>query len=47
MSDAVHLLWFRRETPKGEEEIELLVGVYSTEGEAKAAIERVKNRFTH
>ena len=29
--------------PEGEEDVELLIGVYSTEAEAKAAIERVKH----
>jgi hypothetical protein len=40
----VHLLWFAREMPEGEEDVELLIGVYSSEAEAKAAIERVKNK---
>jgi hypothetical protein len=44
MSDLVHLLWFAKEMPEGEEDVELLIGVYSSEAEAKAAIERVKNK---
>jgi hypothetical protein len=44
MSDVVHLLWFAKEMPEGEDDIELLIGVYSSEAEAKAAIERVKNK---
>jgi hypothetical protein len=39
MSDMVHLLWFAKEMPEGEEDVELLIGVYSTEAEAEAAIE--------
>jgi hypothetical protein len=44
ITDVVHLLWFAKEMPEGEDDIELLVGVYSSEAEAKAAIERVKNK---
>ena len=44
MSDMVHLLWFAKEMPEGEEDFELLIGVYSSEAEARAAIERVKNK---
>jgi hypothetical protein len=44
MSDMVHLLWFAKEMPEGEENVELLIGVYSSEAEAKAAHERVKNK---
>ncbi len=44
MSEVVHLLWFVKEMPEGEEDIELLIGVYSSEAEARAAIERVKNQ---
>jgi hypothetical protein len=44
MSDMVHLLWFAKEMPEGEDDVELLIGVYSSEAEAKAAIERVKNK---
>jgi hypothetical protein len=43
MMDVVHLLWFAKEMPEGAKDIELLIGVYSSEAEAKAAIERVKN----
>jgi hypothetical protein len=42
MSAMVYLLWFVQERPEGEEDIELLIGVYASETEAKAAIERVK-----
>jgi homoserine kinase type II len=42
--DAVYLLWFEKEMPEGDEDIELLIGVYSSEAEASAAIERVKNK---
>jgi hypothetical protein len=44
MSEVVHLLWFVKEMPEGEEDIELLIGVYSSEVEARAAIERVKDK---
>jgi hypothetical protein len=40
----VHLLWFVREMPEGIEDIELLIGVYSSNREAKAAVERLKDR---
>jgi hypothetical protein len=40
----VYLLWFVREMPEGVEDVELLIGVYSSEIEAKAAIESVKNQ---
>jgi hypothetical protein len=40
----VHLLWVVKEMPEGNEDIELLIGVYSTDSEAKAAIERVRNK---
>ena len=39
MSDMVHLLWFAKEMPEGEEDVELLIGVYSSEEEARATIE--------
>ena len=42
MSETVQLLWFVQEMPEGEDDIELLIGVYSSESEAKTAIERVK-----
>ena len=44
MDNVVYLLWFEKEMPEGEEDIELLIGVYSSETEAKAAIERVKGQ---
>ena len=44
MSDVVHLLWFVKEMPDGQEDIELLIGVYASEEEARAAIDRVKNK---
>jgi hypothetical protein len=40
MSGTVYLLWFEQE----RDDCELLIGVYSTESEAKAAIERVKDQ---
>ena len=30
--------------PEGEEDVELLIGVYSSEAEARAAIERVRDK---
>jgi len=45
MSEIVHLLWFVKEQPEGEEDVELLIGVYSSETEARAAIERVKDKL--
>jgi hypothetical protein len=36
--DVVHLLWFAKEMPVGEDDIELLIGVYSSNEEAAAAI---------
>jgi hypothetical protein len=44
MSDVVHLLWFAKEMPEGEDDIELLIGVYSSKEEANAAIERMKDK---
>lgn len=44
MSDTVHLLWFAKEMPEGEEDIEILIGVYSSKQEASAAIERMKDK---
>jgi hypothetical protein len=38
MSDVVHLLWFAKEMPDGEDDIELLIGVYSSNEEATASI---------
>ncbi len=43
MRDTVYLLWFVRERTEGED-TELLIGVYSTEQDAKAAIERLKDK---
>ena len=40
----VHLLWFAKEMPEGEEDIELLIGVYSSDEEARGAIERMKDK---
>ena len=42
--DKVYLLWFEKEMPDGEEDIELLIGVYSSEEEARTAIQRVKDK---
>jgi len=42
MSNVVHLVWFTKEMPEGEDDIELLIGVYSSDHEARAAIERMK-----
>ena len=44
LSEIVHLLWFVKEMPEGQEDVELLIGVYSSEAEARAAIERVSNK---
>jgi hypothetical protein len=44
MDTKVYLLWFVKEIPRGGEDIELLIGVYSSEAEAKAAVERVKDK---
>ena len=44
MSDVVHLLWFAKEMPEGEDDIELLIGVYSSDEAAKAAIQRIKDK---
>jgi hypothetical protein len=41
--DSVWLLWFEQEREVGED-TELLIGVYRSEGSAKAAIERVKDQ---
>jgi hypothetical protein len=40
MNGRVYLLWFEQE----RDDCELLIGVYSSESQAKAAIERVKNQ---
>ena len=44
MSDAVHLLWFAKEMPEEKDDIELLIGVYSSNDGARAAIERIKDK---
>ena len=41
--NSVFLLWYVR-APDSADEHELLIGVYSTEEEARAAIERLKNK---
>ncbi len=43
MNSKVYLLWFVRERDD-REDCELLIGVYSSEPEAKAAIERMKGK---
>jgi hypothetical protein len=40
----VYLLWFVKEMAEGQDDEELLIGVYSSESEARAAIERVRNK---
>jgi hypothetical protein len=42
MNNIVHLLWFAREMAEGQEDIEILIGVYSSEMEARSAIRRLK-----
>jgi hypothetical protein len=44
MSEVIHLLWFAKEMPEGEDDIELLIGVYSSDEAAKAAIQRMKDK---
>lgn len=41
MSNTVYMLWFEQEHDDADD-CELFIGVYSTESEAKAAIERIK-----
>jgi hypothetical protein len=41
--DSVWLLWFEQER-EGAEDTELLIGAYRTEDDAKAAIQRLKDR---
>jgi len=41
MSNMVHLLWFRRE---GLDEADIFIGAYSSEEQAKAAIERLRKK---
>ena len=43
MSESVHLLWFVQERDN-DEDTELLVGIYKTEADAKAAIDRLRNK---
>ena len=43
MSNTVYLLWFCMEMPEGQADVECLIGVYSSESEARQAIDRVKN----
>jgi hypothetical protein len=43
MDNKVYLLWFLQEMAECED-AELLIGVYSSEAEAKAAIQRVKDQ---
>ncbi len=42
MNTEVYLLWFVKQMPTEMEDVELLIGVYSSDSEAKAAIDRVK-----
>jgi hypothetical protein len=44
MDNPIYVLWFSKEMPPGEEDIELLIGVYSSEQAAQAAIQRVNNQ---
>jgi hypothetical protein len=41
--DTVWLLWFEQER-EGGDDTELLIGVYRTEGDANAAVERLKGQ---
>jgi hypothetical protein len=41
--DTVWLLWFEQER-EGDDDTELLIGVYRTEGDANAAVERLKGQ---
>jgi hypothetical protein len=41
--EKVHLLWFVREHGTGSD-VELLIGVYEVESDARAAIDRLKNK---
>jgi len=43
MNDTVYLLWFVQEQ-QDSEDIELLIGIYASEDDAKEAIERVKGK---
>jgi len=44
LNEKVYLLWFVKKMTEGVDDIELLIGVYSSETEAHAARERVKNK---
>ena len=44
MTDTAYLLWFEKEMPEPFADVEVLIGVYSSDAEARAAIERVKNQ---
>lgn len=41
--DTVYLLWYEREWEEGED-TEILIGVYPSEADAKAAIARLRNQ---
>jgi len=41
MSNMVYLLWFKRD---GLDEVDIFVGAYSSEAQAKAAMERLRNK---
>lgn len=43
MAETVYLLWYVRERENAED-IELLIGVYTTEATARAAVDRLKNK---
>jgi len=43
MNDSAWLLWFEQER-ENEDDTELLIGVYRTESDARAAIDRVKDQ---
>jgi homoserine kinase type II len=43
MNDKVELLWFVQER-EGGEDADLLIGVYGTEGDAEAAIGRLRGK---
>lgn len=43
MEDKVYLLWFIRERAAGQD-TELLIGIYRTQEDAMAAIERLKGK---
>jgi len=43
VNSTVYLLWFVQEHQQGED-TELLIGVYGSESDAKAAVDRLKNK---